>query len=257
MEIKVQLSTASLVDWKPAIAAMQDALLLIQDTWIQAVSGNQLPGMTKAVNDDAYVHSLLRGGALQADGPLSGQVHTDYDGAQRIDEGSPPRDMKPSLLNGPHAKVPGKYTIVPFRHGTPGTTGAHFAVMPESIYAQVKNLPRYSRGNGTPSIGNQSGAFPPQSKTFFMPLASALDQSAVHGRMTTTTHKTSIYSGMVKAGAARHTQYLTFRAVSINSAPNSWWYPAIPPNPIRDAVIAHVQADIERILESGWKAAIG
>ncbi len=248
------------VDWTPAIKAMQEALLTVRNTWERAVMGEKLPGMTRKIHNETYAQSLHRTGAIQSFSPVHGEVTTDYRGADRIEEGSAPRDMKPALLNGPHAKIPGRLAIVPFRHGTPGSS-AHYPSTPKDVYNMARRLSYYrSGGSGTRQLGDLTKQdptkYPAKTKTFFMHLASAIDHSAEHGRMATYTHTTSIYSHMVKAGRAKYSQYLTFRAVSINSNPASWWYPAVAPNPVREAVIRSVQKEIEDILEAGWTAAL-
>lgn len=252
MEVNVTMTENLLrINWTPALEAMQEALLLIRETWEQAVLGQQLPGMTKSIYNEAYANSLK----INAKGMLEGDVSTDYAGAQRLENGGPAYDMKPSLLHGPHHKTNKKgqpYTIVPFRHGSPSATGAHFPPMPMSVYRVAKKL-----GAGQ-SLGNVSNQYGVQTKNFVMQTGSMLDKTADTIGYGIYTHKTSIYSNMVRKTdeSGKHTQYMTFRTVSTKSDPMSWWHPATQPNHIRDAVVDAVQREVEEIIQTGWKALI-
>ncbi len=257
MKISVDMGDMrrQIVDWKPALDAMQEALLLVRNTWERAVLGEKLPGMSQKVQrslGEAYAQNLHRSGAIRSTDPFDGEVSTDFKYAEAIERGTGAYDMKPGLLNGPHAKIPGRLAIVPMRHGKPGAE--QFKAMPKPVYNMARRLSYYQKGRGGGRLGDLSDKYPPQTKTFFAPHHET--ESAVHGRMMSYTHKTSIYSGMVRAGGPKYTQYLTFRAVSINSDPASWWHPAIAPNPVRDAVVQTVRRDVEQILRSGWEAAI-
>lgn len=257
MDIKVEMrGRAYSVDWTPALDAMGMALSLVQDTWESAVSGNKLAGMTRTVNDENYANSLRRPSAVHVDSIMHGYVSTDYQRADSIEDGAPPWDMKPGLINGPHAKAKGKYTIVPFRHGTPGTTGTHFPAMPNDVYGMAKQLAYRNhpeRGKDS-SLGNMSAWHPPQVKMNIIPIASSADKSLTYLSYRPYKWTTSKFSNMVRAGTKNHTQYLTFRTVSVNSPANSWWYPATPPNPVRESVVSQVRTEVEDILRLGWIA---
>ncbi len=245
------MDTPLRINWDAALGAMQDALLLIRETWEKAVLGSQLPGMTKSIYNEAYANSLT----INAKGILEGDVSTDYSGAQRIEQGSSAWDMKPSLLHGPHHKTNKQgqpYTIVPFRHGTPSATGAHFAPMPTSVYKVARKL------QGGQNAGNMTSQYGTQTKNFVMQTGSMMDKSADMIGFGSYTHKTSIYSNMVRKTDTngKHTQYMTFRTVSTKSDPMSWWHPATAPNHVRDAVVEAVQREVEEIIQNGWKALI-
>ncbi len=55
------------------------------------------------------------------------------------------------------------------------------------------------------------------------------------------THTTSIFSGMVRMGSGKHSQFMTFRVVSSRSPSNSWWAPAQEPRPVAAAVAQMVE----------------
>lgn len=156
-------------------------------------------------------------------------------------------DMKEALLNSRNAKTSkdGKrYMVVPFRHGTPGTTGRSFGEMggPDqrhggadgsdplspsagrklgrSIHRHAKRLggttshPQHGTQWGQRLAAGTGGAKPRQNKNSGYK------------------HKTDIYAGMVRKektyAKATQSSYWTFRMVSENSDPASWHHPGIP-----------------------------
>lgn len=235
-------------------AVLQQELInagaFVRDTWKQAVSGRDpLPGMTKRVNDDAYAKSIQTAesfGIMQVIVSPVGYA----DQAERIENGTPAYDMKPFLLNGPKSRPTkdgmGRYNIIPFRHYTPksSSSGASsIAVrmqMPKDIYSQAKKLVR-----STPN---------PQSGKVDWGASLRIDDLGGINRTSLYQHKNNQYDGMYRVGAEKHSQYLTFRAVSTprtvkgkrkGSAPRSWIHPAIPRNPVMEAVYNFCKPKIE------------
>jgi len=142
---------------------LDDTISAARALWADAVTGTQLSGMTRPVNDFIYRDAVLDAGALITSADeraISPSKHDPYgrsDAQDRIrwtEQGTPPRDMKPALLASPSAKVAGqgtarvlnalqrkalfikaktratpvmpgkKYVVIPFKHGNiPGTTG--------------------------------------------------------------------------------------------------------------------------------------
>lgn len=104
----------------------EEVLPYIQETWLGAVSGAQLPGMPKVVNDAQYAAALQRPEALEypTDGdPLYGRVIVNDPYIRQAEQGKPARDLKPSLLGGPKArrsKRGGRYNIIPIGFSTEG-----------------------------------------------------------------------------------------------------------------------------------------
>ena len=92
-------------------------LQIIRDTWLSAVSGEQLPGMERAVNHPGYQRALREPSAVEypvAGDAYYGRVVVRGDGgviAERVERGSPPRDMKYGLTHGPKAKRSKKGTL--------------------------------------------------------------------------------------------------------------------------------------------------
>lgn len=226
---------------------------LIQRTWIAYASGVTVSysGGTFRINvvTGEYVRSIQEG--LRFPDDLTGEVFTTSPHGAVIENGQPPRDMKPDLLASPKAKTGksgAKYITVPYRHGTPGTVG--LPSMPPSVYQLASQL-RFSRQNGrllstpwdrkTYSWGDRLGASLEGQRTHTQPHPGA-----------GYTWKTGQYSGMVKVGTKGHTQYLTFRRLSEKSDPRAWMHPGVRPKPIREAVVENTREDVLQLIRRGF-----
>ena len=177
-----------------------------------------------------------------------------------IENGKGPYDMKPGLLAGPNAKTGkggNRYNTVPFRHGTPGSTGKRVgAPMPQThttpkgraasfIYTAAKRLsPSIETGAGKTAWGGRTGDFGGYGIRTQLPVAG--------GRPGAYTWKTSPYDSMVKIAktykSATQNQYVTFRRVSDKSDPNSWWHPGIQARHFATKVANYIRGQIERLL---------
>ena len=229
-----------------ALVAIQQETInagtFVRDKWKQAVDGQKLPGMKKAIHDDAYhkAITMVRNNTPQGISILVGPFG--YDRAETIERGLPAYDMKPNLLNGPKSRAlkngQGRYNIIPFRHYAPSSTsGGSTAIsvrmqMPKSIYDQAKRLVR--------SVPNATTGKIDWGQSLRVGQMGGINPTSLYQ------HKTNRYEGMYRVGAEKHAQYLTFRVVSTprvdskgrhkGSAPRSWIHPATPPNPIMQAV---------------------
>ncbi|KIL42068.1 hypothetical protein SD70_02475 [Gordoniibacillus kamchatkensis] len=234
----------------------------VRDVWVSAVQGTVLPGMTRPVNDVAYAKSLSTGESMKFPEFFYGVVMpVNYDdGAELIETGYGPYDMKPGLLNGPKSRPTadgrGRFNTVPFRHFTPqANSGISVKMrMPDEIYASAKQLKR--------SMPDENGV---------MKWADSLESGMMpNTSFTGYQHQSSIYQGMYRIGDVRQTQYLTFRRVStprmkptrngykqIGSAPNSWIHPGLSPNPVVEAVYNYCMPLIEKNLMDLAEKAFG
>lgn len=173
----------------------------------------------------------LKGEAVFATIVLTGWL------ANAVENGWNGGDMKPFLLEGRNAKTTkdGKrYNVVRFRHGTPGTSGRSFAPMgavhqshgmsrsdSEQLGRRIhKAAKALSATTSQPGVGTKWG------ERLDAGLAPKLTN-----RTTGYKHKTDIFAGMTRQektyGRATQNQYMTFRAVSDNSDPDSWHHPGI------------------------------
>lgn len=148
-----------------------------------------------------------------------------------IEKGWSGMDLKPALLDGRNAKDMkggGRYNIVPFRHGSPGTSGRNFApmgsqhvkagkmaadtgaAMAASIHAKAKKL---TGTTGSPGKGNVT-------------YGEKLDHTRQHPLKPH--HKTDLHSGMIrKTKRGKTAGFMTFRTVSSNSDTAAFVHPGI------------------------------
>lgn len=238
--------------------AVQDSTLAIQQTWQAYAMGATVTysGGTfviKGGNGD-YARSIQR--QVPYRGKLSGLVYSDAKIAELIEDGYGPYDMKPGLLKSSKARTRtdknGKqvrYITIPFRHNVPGA-GAIGAPMPQNIYNQASQLDfskitgRTPFGSFTYSWGGRLGASDQGIKT----------KPPVGGMTGAYTWKTGPYSGMVRmldTATGKSGGYLTFRRISENSDPNSWWNPGQKPRPVTQAVIEKAEPSVLRMLRTG------
>lgn len=175
-----------------------------------------------------------------------------------IEKGQTPFDMKPFFARSPKAKqvtrtlgkgknkvtTSGWYLTIPFRHGTPGIVGENAAfsgIMPDEIYDIAKNL------SGNKSITKQEIPSPydvPRSrKQIDLPSGRKIPEY---------THKSSIYEGIQKKSAAYEkviqNTYISFRRVSDQSDPYSWYNKGIPAYNLMQEALNNT--DVENIVEN-------
>ncbi len=250
-------------------AAVPQQLLVIQATWIEAVSGRTLPGMVKPIHDDEYAQSVADPSSLDypfnAD-PFWGRVvTTETARAQRHEQGYASFDIKVGLLAGPTAKhgVHGRYATVPFTHATPGTAGQKGAAMPAPIYEQAEALAHGQRLK----LQGELAQYGRRSKNPFVVNLEARARGVPGPMAGPYTWRASPYQGMVRGGQAGHTTYRTFRRVSDQwtdprgrlhgSDPASWIHPGQPANPVVASVAAYLQPQITAAIQAAIQGAVG
>lgn len=113
--------------------AVKVSLALLEYTWKAYAMGAPIPGTNvrlKSIRGE-YARSIHKAGV-----GLSGVVYSDSPYAVSIEEGSEAKDLKKIIPFGPRSRMGknGPYSIVPFRHGVPGSLSAP---MPEAVYSQV------------------------------------------------------------------------------------------------------------------------
>lgn len=242
-------------------AAFQNAAEYVRQTWGMAVTGTQLAGMTKPVNDEQYYESLYTSDAIHVHSPLAISVVTLYERALTIEEGKPAYDMKPAILAGPAARVGknGRYNRIPFRWMTPqkgGGNRAHGQAMPLDIYTTVKQQGVYR--DPAPRGGIQQGQ---RSKLAATININALTAGAPAPMAGNYTWRYGLFHGMRKYtkqyDKARQSTYWTFRTVSEDSDPSSWIHPGFPANPILDAVVDATAETVAQLVLAGAEMAFG
>ena len=195
----------TLADWATPDAlntGLRDAAAETAALWQRAATGLRLPRMTRGVHWAAWAASVHIGQ------PVAGQITISADAGmtEQAVTARPSWDMKPGLLNGPHAKT-GKhgtrYNRIPFGHPHPS---------PEAQHALAQGL-SYQTWIGMRSKITPGGRY---------------------------TWRTGTESG-IRRGRNGHA--VTYRTVSSRSPAGSWWYPALPANPVLESVWDAVAED--------------
>lgn len=234
--------------------AVEQSTLVVQQIWQSYALGARVTysGGTFVVQARSgdYARSIQR--QFPYRGRTSGIVFSNSEEAEMIEKGYGPYDMKPKLLQSPKAKISAqgkRYITIPLRHNVPGA-GATGAPMPQNIYNQASKLDfsmitgRNPWGRFTYIWGGRLGESD-QGKQI---------KPKVGGMTAPYEWKTGPYSGMVRMrdnATGRSGGYLTFRRISENSDPNSWWHPGVRPKPVTQAVIEAAEPHVLRMLRTG------
>lgn len=174
-----------------------------------------------------------------------------------VEQGFAGGDMRQWMLKSPKAKMGarGPYLIVPFRHGTPGTTGRNVGpTMPTSIHEVAKTLsPTISRpGKAITGEGGQTTVWGKR-------LHPGLPMKAAARRILTRHekpwHASPLYMSMVRKG--QHTAagiqtsgYTTFRTISSarhmgededGNMRTNWHHPGIEARNLAAEVQKHIE----------------
>ncbi len=173
-----------------------------------------------------------------------------------IENGWPGGDMRDWMLKGPNAKLgaDGMYNTIPFRHGTPGTSGRNVGrPMPQAIHAPAKRLsatlsrPGMLHGTqgGRPVIYGQR-LFP---DVFRMSRQAKNILKTLHRPW----HHTSIYMGMIRQEKtyrrATQSQYMTFRRISsVKRGSRHWYHPGVTPRRLAPATQRHIEGMAQQIV---------
>lgn len=164
--------------------------------------------------------------------------------AMMIEEGASPFDEKPGFQRSSKAKQKiggGWYLTIPFRHATPeavAESGIFSSIMPKEVYDIAKvsgqllkksDLPPQYQALGTRKAINIPGLQVPEY-----------------------IHKAPRYQGLTKVNIQstpneKRSGYFTFRRVSDNSDPNSWWNGGILPKKLMDKALERAQ--IEKVVQ--------
>src|ERR1035437_9339939 len=191
---------------------------------------------------EEYIRSLYVGD----EGRYTGFVQLRGSLPNMIESGSPPFDLKPSMLSSAKAhqkKGGGVYFTVPFRwatHGSIGDSSVFSAVLPMAVYNIAKNLsPQITTlgGKGVGGVGLKMSDLP---KEFQIPkVRASIIESKVFEEYK---HKTSIYVGIGKSektyGKGKGGSYMSFRRISDKSDPMSWIHRGFQAKALAEAALS-------------------
>lgn len=250
--------------------ALEKLSTMYQEAWMRAASGGYLPGLPFVVNSKQYHRTIER----RQISPTSWEIYTSYatktglSVTELLERGHGLIDLKEGLMKGPKSRMGknGRYNIVAFRHGTPGSDPYRNNPMPLSVYknfsAQLKEADQRKASGAAPTGGRTEVKQTPQGQRRY-DWGERYDKSSKAGIQKKTitkggktvgeyTQKSGRWAGMVAMQAstqkAKSSGYLTFRIVSASSDPMSWIVPEQPPWPVRRAVMDYMKPFAEEIL---------
>lgn len=172
-----------------------------------------------------------------------------------IENGISQFDMKPGLLRGRNAKASkegGMYNTVPFRHGTPGSTG-HAGSPMGSAEQRSGMSPAAAKQLGTTihNAAKRLSATTTHASSGRTQWGARLPAGVGGAKKLKPIHTTDIYAGMVRQEKtyklATQSQYSTFRRVSTSSASAKWIHPGIRPHKFFEAAAKRIPRIADRI----------
>jgi hypothetical protein len=257
--INVVIDTASIVDAFYLDPKQVDALVDYTAKEMAgrfAVAWEQEAINTLKSSRPQYVRSIL----VQDEGKNAASVRLVGVLPNMIESGASSYDMKENLLNGPNARTTksgGKVNVVPFSLGSPDSLGENFngSILPQEVYDVIKSKPQNKpvAGGGLKSDPLKADEIPkpynePQVKSFTEPKSKSFEQYE---------HKGSIYEGVsrVKDSTTGQNRYESFRAVSSNSAPNSWQHPGLEAQDLASKALSdfNIESNLSSIIDE-WLA---
>ncbi len=230
------------------LEALNAVSALYHETWLGFASGVPIPGSLRVINSrGTYKNSIKQ----DTSNPTTKIIYSDSIIHKYLEDGSPAVDLKKGLLQGPNVRFGknGPYNIVAFRHGVPS---ANENPMPLHIFnlAQKEYRKQVAEKTATKKTqviadshlegirSKRTASFPPTK-----------DGEQIK---TNYTWKRGKYAGMqridVSTTAAKRSEYITFRCVSVRSDPASWIRPPQQGIPIRQAVVDTVRDIAEDLI---------
>ena len=243
-----------------AVQAMASAALL---QWKAYAQGEPLPnGQVIGIRSGTYHRSIH----LEQISPFHYRIQSLLPYAEAIESGSPARDMKTMLHSSLKVRVSkdGKrYLIIPFRHGTPGTTTFGNNVMPQAVHnffkpqsvarSRVISLGRRESGTGAYDIKTHQLVLVPRRQYEWGQRVTAQHL----GAMGITGKAAKHMAGMVNfrkpdaRGGAAHSKFLTFRIMTEDSP--GWLAPAIPGKYPAKSVADKIKPFAERAFKEAFE----
>lgn len=226
----------------------------VRNVWADTYNGGFLPGMsgriwsTGDLSFEALQGNVIEvvGGGIFSGLPLKAIIAMKdfgHEEANRIQDGYSPFDMKPGFLASPKARTKinkdgttSKYFIMSFRHVTPGSTKTLGKSMTPSVHAAAKEGESFEDQTGTKEDPSDFGLINSRGYEW---------QNGAQAGMTN-----------IRDEQGRHSQYRTFRVISANSDPSSWWHPGVDSNDVIGATVDYVQPYVEEGLKRAAKAEV-
>lgn len=178
---------------------------------------------------------------LVLEGKLANMVEQGWDGG----------DMREWMLESDRAKegAKGKYLVVPFRHGTPDTTGRNVGPqMPTSIHKAAQSLKATVSRPGK-AVGGGPGRTTVWGQRLHPDMPMQNQARKILQRKEKSWHATSKYMGMVRKaqptrkGGSQTSGYHTFRTISenVDRGGGHWRHPGISARFLSRKVAAYLE----------------
>lgn len=162
-----------------------------------------------------------------------------------LEQGASAFDMKIGFLNSKKVKYDkhgNPYITIPFRFSAPTSLGENSAFanrLPTDVHVAMNKI---YREEGRNSMRSRDIPQPYDKKGIRDVIMKGNDKLYDEYK-----HKSSIFQGLTKKGDARHSQYMTFRRVSLNSDPNAFIHKGFKPRNF--ALKAIENSDIDNSVE--------
>jgi len=239
--------------------AIIDALVLIRKEWENEANSSFTPNRTYEYNRAIEIIEPT------ADDPLYGKVVNRLNYARVLEDGMTSAERMRILQTSHQVRINkkgGKYLIIPFRHGTPGTVSMG-TPMSASIHAQAKKLKPSFRTGTTWEVSQQLASASMRDAGLISRYGSPTNMGKPRGEQgglpmaQRFTYQWGgrlkgvggIHEGMVKFEGGKHSQYMTFRVMSEHGKP----WAGIRAYKIVEKTSAKVKGQVEAILEQGFK----
>lgn len=210
--------------------SIQNSLALIKDEWqrrAQSSLKSTLPLYLMGLDFNSVVYPY-------GNDPLSGAVILRGTLPNMLENGFGPFDEKVGFSKSSRkhiSKNGGWYLTIPMRHSTPGSF-MYGKPMTTKIYNQAKKL---GNGDSLSVSGDQQ-----MSWTGYMHKANINDGL---------TRIVKSYQNVNTGKTTKQSQYLTFRRVSNNSDPLSWWHPGYSGVKIASQLQSYAESTFKTMVE--------
>jgi hypothetical protein len=232
--------------------AVKVSTALLEYTWKAYAMGSPVPGTSirlKSIRGE-YAKSIRKSSQ-----GLVGVIYSDSPYAASIEDGVEAKDLKKIIPFGPRARMGknGPYTIVPFRHGVPGSLSAP---MPSAVYAQI--LTKIRQGEIKRSMVKKR-MLPGMNAAGEVVLSHTYKWgSRLHTPDFPNLEGMVVFN--VSTGNQSRGEYVTFRVISANAPKqsksqkgwaNSWMVPARQGMHLTRYVVANTQGIISESIRAG------
>lgn len=250
------------------VAAFKAGVRVAQATWKGYAMGEQIPGSPYRVKHPSGGYAAAV--QVRQEGPFDYTVFNDSAAAHALDDGTPELDMKTTHPYGPKSRVANHgtkknprwvpYLIVPFRWGTPGSSGGHFRnIIPDQIYAMLRTQIKsgvFVRTKVSPTSHVEPN--------FWGESVKRAEYEGEEGQENWGSMLRNVGGNMEGMSAMnadtsgkKSSTYFTFRVISAESPAGSWIKPATPAMHISQHVADNVRDIISEMVESGMKVDLG